>query len=167
MKKQWCIPEVGAEFVWRMEDVLDLYEEPYDPNKPLICFDEMPYQMVAEKRTPFPTKPDQPARYDYEYERRGVRNLFVFFEPKASWRHVDLRERRTARDFAQQMKRLADDHYPEAEKIRVVLDNLRAPIPRLRSTRHSSQSKPGASCASWSFITRPSTPPGSTRWRSS
>jgi hypothetical protein len=107
-----------------MEDVLELYEEPHDPKRPLVCFDEMPYQMVAEKRVPIPAKPGCPQRYDYEYERRGVRNLFMFFEPKASWRHVDLRERRTAIDFAQQMRKLADEYYPEAEKIRVVLDNL-------------------------------------------
>jgi transposase len=115
--------------VWRMEDVLELYEEPYDPKRPTVCFDEMPYQMVAEKRVPIPAKPGCPERYDYEYERRGVRNLFMFFEPKASWRHVDLRERRTACDFAQQMRKLADEHYPEAEKIRVVLDNLNTHTP--------------------------------------
>ncbi len=129
MKKQWCIAEVGAEFVWRMEDVLELYEEPYDPKKPVVCFDEMPYQMVAEKRTPIPARAGCPQRYDYEYERRGVRNLFMFFEPKASWRHIDVSERRTAQDFAQQMRRLVDEHYPEAEKIRVVLDNLNTHTP--------------------------------------
>jgi hypothetical protein len=110
--------------VWRMEDVLELYEEPHHPKRPVVCFDELPYQMVAEKRAPIPARPGCPQRYDYEYERRGVRNLFMFFEPKASWRHVDLRERRTAVDFAHQMRKLADEHYPEAEKIRVVLDNL-------------------------------------------
>ena len=129
MRRQWCIPEVSAEFVWRMEDVLELYEEPYDPKRPTVCFDEMPYQMVAEKRVPIPAKAGCPQRYDYEYERRGVCNLFMFFEPKASWRHVDLRRRRTARDFAQQMRKLADEHYPEAEKIRVVLDNLNTHTP--------------------------------------
>ncbi len=81
---------MSAEFVWRMEDVLELYEEPHDPKRPLVCFDEMPYQMVAEKHVPIPAKPGCPQRYDYEYERRGVRNLFMFFEPTASWRHVDL-----------------------------------------------------------------------------
>jgi hypothetical protein len=124
VKKQWCIPEVGAEFVWRMEDVLELYEEPYEPKRPVVCFDELPYQMVAETRTPLPAKPGRPERYDYEYERQGVCNLFMFFEPKASWRHIDIRRRRTAQDFAQQMKKLVNEHYPEAQKIRVVLDNL-------------------------------------------
>jgi hypothetical protein len=120
-----------------------------------VCFDEMPYQMVAEKRVPILAKPGCPQRYDYEYERRGVRNLFMFFEPKASWRHVDLRERRTACDFAQQMRKLADEHYPEAEKIRVVLDNLNTHTPAARSTRHSSHKRPGASSDAWSSITRP------------
>jgi transposase len=124
VKKQWCIPEVRAQFVWRMEDVLELYEEPYDPKRPVVCFDELPYQMVAETRTPLPPKPGVPERYDYEYERRGVCNLFMFFEPKASWRHIDISKRRTAQDFAQQMRKLVNEHYAEAEKIRVVLDNL-------------------------------------------
>jgi hypothetical protein len=129
VKKRWCIPEVGAEFVWRMEDVLELYEEPYDPKRPTVCFEELPYQMVAEKRLPISAGPGRPERYDYEYERRGVCNLFMFFEPKASWRHIDVRERRTALDFAQQMRKLADEHYPEAAKIRVVLDNLNTHTP--------------------------------------
>lgn len=107
-----------------MEDVLDLYEEPYDPKRPTVCFDEMPYQLVAEKRIPLPAKPGRPERYDYEYERRGTANLFVVFEPRAGWRHIDVTERRTALDFAHQMRRLADEHYAEAEKIRVVMDNL-------------------------------------------
>ena len=129
MKKQWCIPEVGAEFVWRMEDVLDLYEESYDPNRPVVCFEELPYQMVAEKRTPLPPKPGRPQRYDYEYERKGTTNLFAFFEPKGGWRHLDISERRTAVDFAEAMRRLAEEHYPEAEKVRVVLDNLNTHTP--------------------------------------
>ena len=124
MKKQWCISEVGAEFVWRMEDVLELYEEPYDPKRPVVCFDEMPYQMVAEKRTPLPQKPGRPQRYDYEYERKGMVNIFTFFEPQRGWRHLDVTDRRTAVDFAEEMRRLVDEHYPEAEKVRVILDNL-------------------------------------------
>jgi transposase len=113
-----------------MEDVLDLYEEPYDPNKPVVCFDEMPYQMVAEKRTPLPQKPGRPQRYDYEYERKGMLNIFAFFEPKQSgWRHLDITERRTAVDFASAMRRLVDEHYPTTEKVRVVLDNLNTHSP--------------------------------------
>jgi len=112
-----------------MEDVLDLYEEPYDPKCPVVCFDEMPYQMVAETRTPVPAKPGRVVRYDYEYERRGMVNIFAFFEPKARWRHLDVSERRTAVDFAQAMRRLAEEHYPEAEKVRVVLDNLNTHTP--------------------------------------
>ncbi len=112
-----------------MEDVLDLYEEPYDPKCPVVCFDEMPYQMVAEKRTPVPAKPGRVVRYDYEYERRGMVNVFAFFEPKSRWRHLDVNERRTAVDFAHAMRRLADEHYPEAEKVRVVLDNLNTHTP--------------------------------------
>jgi transposase len=107
-----------------MEDVLELYEEPYDPKRPVVCFDEMPYQMVAEKRTPLPQKPGRPQRYDYEYERKGMVNIFTFFEPQRGWRHLDVTDRRTAVDFAEEMRRLVDEHYPEAEKVRVVLDNL-------------------------------------------
>ncbi len=112
-----------------MEDVLDLYEEPYDPKKPVVCFDELPYQLVAETRTPVPAKPGRPARYDYEYERRGTANLFALFEPKAGWRHLEVTDRRTALDFACQMRKLADEHYPQAQKIRVVLDNLNTHTP--------------------------------------
>jgi DDE superfamily endonuclease len=112
-----------------MEDVLDLYEEPYDPKRPVVCFDEMPYQMVAETCIPIPAKPGRVARYDYEYERRGMVNIFALFEAKAGWRHLDVAERRTGVDFAHAMRRLAEEHYPEAEKVRVVLDNLNTHTP--------------------------------------
>jgi transposase len=112
-----------------MEDVLDLYEEPYDSNKPLICFDELPYQLVDEARVPLSPKPGQPARYDYEYERKGTTNLFAFFEPKRGFRRVEVSERRTAKDFALAMKRLVDELYPQAETIRLVLDNLNTHTP--------------------------------------
>ena len=115
--------------MWRMEDVLDLYEEPYDSNEPLICFDELPCQLVAETRTPLPAKPGSPQRYDYEYERKGTTNLFVFFEPKGGFRRVEVSERRTAKDFALAMKLLVDDLYPQAETIRVVLNNLNTHTP--------------------------------------
>jgi hypothetical protein len=112
-----------------MEDILDLYAESYDPARPLICFDEFPYQMVAEKRLPLPLQQGKPARYDYEYRRMGTCNLFMFFQPRAGWRHVKVTERRTKQDFAHCMKDLVDAHFPEAEVIRVVLDNLNTHTP--------------------------------------
>jgi hypothetical protein len=107
-----------------MEDVLDLYAEPYDPKRPQVNFDETSKQLIKETHTPLPTAPGQPRRYDYEYERNGTRNLFVFVEPQAGWRHVEVTEQRTMIDFAHQMRWLVDDRYPTADKIRVVLDNL-------------------------------------------
>ncbi|MCA1656682.1 MAG: IS630 family transposase [Actinobacteria bacterium] len=123
-RKQWCFPTIGAEYVAAMEDVLDLYEEAYDPARPVVCFDELPYQLVAETRAPRAAQPGHPARYDYEYRRNGTANLFMLFEPKAGRRHVAVTERRAAVDFAEQMKALVDEHYPGAARIRVVLDNL-------------------------------------------
>ncbi len=120
----WCIPEVSAAFVACMEDVLDVYELPYDPRYPVVCFDETSKQLIEEKRQPLPAKPGQVKRYDYEYKRNGTRNLFMFFEPLASHRHVEVTERRTKQDFAHCMAWLADDAYPDALCIRVVLDNL-------------------------------------------
>jgi len=115
---------VGAEFVYHMEDLLDLYEEPYDPRFPVVNFDELPYQLTAEVRLPLPARAGQPERYDYEYRRCGTCNLFLHFEPLRGWRHVEVTDQRTALDFAHQMKALVDVHYPQAMKIRVVLDNL-------------------------------------------
>jgi len=107
-----------------MEDVLDLYAEPFDSQRPVVCFDETSKQLLAEKRSPIPAKPGRRERYDYEYQRKGTRNLFMLCEPRAGWRHVAVTERRTMEDFAQQMRWLADTAYPAVEKIRVVLDNL-------------------------------------------
>jgi len=107
-----------------MEDVLELYAEPYDPKRPKVNFDETSKQLIAETRPPLATKPGRPQRFDYEYERGGTRNLFLFIEPQAGWRHVTITERRTMIDFAHQMKWLVDVAYPQAEVIRVVLDNL-------------------------------------------
>jgi transposase len=123
-RKQWCIASVGADFVWRMEDVLDLYAEPYTTDRPVVCFDEWPFQLLADKRAPFPAAPGRPARVDYEYRRQGTANLFVCFEPLAGWRHVDVTAQRTNKDFAEQMRALAEEHYPTAPRIAVVLDNL-------------------------------------------
>ena len=123
-KREWCIPQVSADFVAHMEDVLDLYAEPHDPKRPVVCFDETSTQLLAETRPPLPPRPGLPLRQDYEYRREGTRNLFLACELLASWRQVAVTERRTMQDFAQQMRWLADEAYPEAEVVRVVLDNL-------------------------------------------
>ena len=107
-----------------MEDVLDLYAEPYDPKRPVVCFDETSKQLVAGKRRPIPARAGRPERFDYEYQRNGTRNLFMTCEPLAGWRHVEVTGRRTMEDFAHQMRWLVDAAYPEAERVRVVLDNL-------------------------------------------
>ena len=107
-----------------MEDVLDLYAQPYDPRRPVVCFDETSTQLLADTRPPLPAQPGRPARQDYEYRREGTRNLFLTCEPMAGWRHVQVTERRTMQDFARRMRWLADEAYPEAEVVRVVLDNL-------------------------------------------
>ena len=107
-----------------MEDVLDVYHRPHDPDRPLVCLDETSKQLVAETRQPLPMKPGQPARHDYEYERNGTANLFMLFAPLEGWREVKVTERRTAVDYAQVLKELADVHFAEAEKIVLVQDNL-------------------------------------------
>jgi len=107
-----------------MEDVLDLYAEPYDPQRPKVNFDETSKQLLADTRAPLPVQAGQPRRYDYTYEREGTRNLFLFCEPQTGWRHIAVTVQRTKVDFAHQMQCLVDERYPEAEVIRVVLDNL-------------------------------------------
>jgi hypothetical protein len=124
LKEEWCLPTVSPEFVWRMEDVLELYAEPYDPAYPVVCFDESPYQMISETRVPVPAKQGKPQRIDYEYKREGTCNLFMFFQPLGGWRHVKVTERRTAKEYAQCMKDLVDVHFPDAILISVVQDNL-------------------------------------------
>ena len=107
-----------------MEETLDLYATPYDPERPKVNFDESNKQLIKETRVPLPAQPGQLARYDFEYERNGTRNLFLFVEPQAGWRHVEVTERRTALDFAHQMKWLVDERYPKATVIELTLDNL-------------------------------------------
>jgi hypothetical protein len=123
-KRQWCIPEIDAQFVALMEDLLDLYEEPYDEKRPTVTFDETSQQLIEEVRPPLPPKPGRAERFDYEYKRNGTRNLFIFCEPQAGWRHSNVTERRTKQEFAHQMKWLVDEQYPQAELIRIVMDNL-------------------------------------------
>jgi hypothetical protein len=107
-----------------MEDILDLYCLPYDPNVPLVCMDELPRQLIKEKRTPLPGRPGSPRRVDYEYERNGTANVFLFTEPLAGWRHVSVRERRTGVDWAHEVEELLEMHYPQAPLVRLVCDNL-------------------------------------------
>ena len=115
---------MSADFVAHMEDVLDLYAEPYDSQRPVVCFDESSTQLLADVREPQPARPGRPKREDYEYRREGTRNLFLACEPKAGWRHVAITERRAAEDFAHQMQWLVDEAYPDVPVIRLVLDNL-------------------------------------------
>jgi hypothetical protein len=125
LKKEWCIPpKANGAFVAQMEAVLDLYEKPYDSHRPLVCMDETSKQLVSDVQTPLLPQPGQIARQDYEYERQGVCNLFIGFEPLHSQRHVQVTNQRTAVDWAHFMKDLAETHYPDAEKIVVVMDNL-------------------------------------------
>jgi len=117
-------PRKSAAFVWRMEQILDLYEEPYDPSRPVVCFDERPCQLVGEVREPLPTKPGAIERLDSEYERGGVCWVLMSFEPLSGWRELVVTERRRKREFALAMRRLLEERYPQAQKVRVVLDNL-------------------------------------------
>jgi len=123
-KKMWCIPQVDGEYVARMEDVLDLYAEEPDPQRPVVCFDESPIQLIGEVRQSIPPEPGQIERYDCEYRRNGTANLFVFLDANRPWRKVKVTERRAAEDFAACMRELTDVYYPKARRIRVVLDNL-------------------------------------------
>jgi hypothetical protein len=115
---------VSADFVAAIDDVLDLYEAPYAPQRPKVNFDEASKQLIAETRPPLPAAPDQAMRYDYEYARNGTRNLFVFTDPQAGWRHIVLTAQRPMPDFAHQRQWLVDVRYPTAEVIRVILANL-------------------------------------------
>jgi transposase len=150
-KDMWCIPKVDAEYVARMEDVLDLYAEQPDPKRPVVCFDESPTQLIGEARQPIPAAPGRLERFDYEYRRNGAVNLFVFVDAHRSWRRVKVTGHRTADDFALCMRELVDVDFPEAERIRVVLDNL---------STHTAAALYAA------FTTPPSTPAGSTWLRS-
>lgn len=125
MKKEWCIaPLENADFVCAMEDVLDIYKRPYDPENPQVCMDESSKQQTLEIRVPLPVEPGKPERFDTEYERNGVSNVFMFFEPLAGKRIVNVTDHRTAIDWAYQIRELVDVHYPNAKQITLVMDNL-------------------------------------------
>jgi hypothetical protein len=107
-----------------MEDVLEVYHRPHDPDRPVVCLDETSKQLIAETRVPIPAKPGRPKRYDYEYQRNGTANLFMLFAPLEGWRHVEVTDRHTAVDYAQILKDLSDKYFPNASKIVLVQDNL-------------------------------------------
>lgn len=130
MKEQWCIPpKANAAFVCQMEDVLEVYKLPYDEKHPVICMDEMPKQLLTQTREPIACQVGRPAKQDYEYKRNGVADLFMVFEPLQGKRFVEVTEKRRKIEWATVMKRVADDFYPQAEKIVVVLDNLNTHTP--------------------------------------
>ena len=128
-KNMWCIPKIDAEYVTRMEDVLALYAEPPNTRRPVVCFDETPRQLIGEERVPVRAEPGKRARFDYEYVRNGTANVFMFVDVNRPWRHAKVTDQRTCLDFAACMRDLVDEHYPKAECIRVVLDNLSAHTP--------------------------------------
>jgi len=107
-----------------MEDILEVYQRPYDPHRPLVCLDETSKQLTAETRVPIAAKPGRPSRHDYEYRRNGTANLFMTFAPLEGWRHVKVTDRHTAADYAQVLKELSDTHFPGSAKITLVQDNL-------------------------------------------
>ena len=117
-------PDANAAFVAGMEDVLEVYQRPHDPARPVVCVDETSKQLIAETRVPIPAKPGHPARHDYEYQRNGTANLFMIFAPLEGWRRVKVTDRHTAVDYAQVLKELSDTHFPDARKIVLVQDNL-------------------------------------------
>jgi hypothetical protein len=117
-------PEANAAFVANMEDVLEVYHRPHDPKRPVVCLDETSKQMIVETRAAIPAAPGRKARHDYEYERNGVANLFMIFAPLEGWRHVKVTDRHAAVDYAHVLRDLSDMHFPGAEKIVLVQDNL-------------------------------------------
>jgi hypothetical protein len=124
-QRQWVIPpDANAGFVAAMEDVLETYQNPRDPDRPLVCLDETSKQLILETRAPIPAKPGRAARHDYEYERNGVANLFMMFAPLEGWRQVKVTDRHAAVDYAQVLKELSDVHFPDAAQITLVQDNL-------------------------------------------
>lgn len=121
----WCIPpKHNAEFVFHMENVLEVYQRPHDPRFPLICMDELSKQLTIETQTPLPARPGRPECFDYEYERNGTANVFAFTEPLTGWRHIAVTDQRTRTDWAHEIRKLVDVHRPQAKRITLVMDNL-------------------------------------------
>ena len=123
-KTEWCIPEASAEFVCKMEDVLEVYKRGYDEKKPVICMDETTKQLIKETIEPLPMKAGQSQRYDTEYERNGTSNIFIAFEPLKGKRQIKVTDCRKKVDWAYFIKAIVDDYYADAEKVVLVMDNL-------------------------------------------
>ena len=143
-----------------MEEVLDVYTQPHDPEMPLVCLDECSKQLVSETRTPIPMKPGQPERVDYEYERNGTANLFMLFAPLEGWRHVEVTDRRTAVDYAHSPQRLIGRPLPGRQEDQVWSKTISTHMSKPRFTRHSRPPKPGGSWSASNGTTRPSTAAG-------
>ena len=154
-------PDTSAAFVADMEDVLEVYQRPHDPQRPLVCLDETSKQLIIETRAPIPAKPGRKARHDYEYERNGVANLFMVFAPLEGWRLVKVTDRHTAIDYAHMLRDLSDVHFPDAAKIVLVQDNLNTHKPASLYEAFPAAERAGSSSAS-NGTTRPSTAVGST-----
>jgi DDE superfamily endonuclease len=122
-------PKANAGFVAAMEDVLEVYHRPYDSRRPVVCLDEGGKQLIGDVRPPLPVRPKHPAKEDHEYKRNGTANVFMLFEPLKGWRHAEVTQRRTNRDFAQVIRELLEVWYPTAEKVVLVLDNLSTHTP--------------------------------------
>jgi DDE superfamily endonuclease len=153
-------PYQNAEFVAHLEDVLEIYHRPYDPKRPVICMDEQPLQLVKETRIPLPAQPGQPKSVDYEYERNGTANIFIFTEPLAGWRKAVVSERRTAVDWAVQIQRLLEEDYADSDTVLLVCDQLN--IHKLASLYEAFQPAVARRLVEdWRFITRPNMVVGS------
>ena len=161
-KQQWVIPpDANAAFVATMEDVLEVYQRPHDPQRPLVCLDETSKQLIIETRAPIPAKPGQPARHDYEYERNGVANLFMVFAPLEGWRHVKAADRHTAIDYAHVSGICPTRIFPTRPKscwCRIISTSTSQP----RSMRPFPRPRPAGSSSGSNGITPPSTAVGST-----
>jgi len=130
LKQEGCIPpKADAAFVCNLEDILEVYQQPYDPKRPVVCLDEMPKQLLRDGREPLPMQSGNPEKVDYEYQRKGVTNLFMIFEPLAGKRRIEITDQRRRVEWAEVMRMVSDELYPEAEKMVMVLDNLNTHVP--------------------------------------
>jgi hypothetical protein len=150
--KSWCIGKPSAGYVAKMEDVLDVYQRPYDAKRPVVCLDETSKELRDTPRGSLPVQPEQSERQDYEYVRHGVSNLFMAVEPLRGWRKVRVTERRTAQDFAEQLRILVEENYADADKIVLVTDNLNTHTPACRYERFEpAQARRIASKLEWHY----------------